>query len=135
MTINILDDIRKERANTLYREPDCQHSISTIQTGETYCTVCGAQSRWVAVVEPDYEAANSYLDNIKSLMTYAEMLGLLDAAYGLGEIEEEICPDCDGLGWTEGMDSGPRDPTGMTPMQVQIQCECGTREVVHDAPF
>ena len=42
---------------------------------------------WLIPVELDYEAANSYLDNIKSLMTYAEMVELVDAAYGQGAVD------------------------------------------------
>ena len=40
---------------------------------------------WLIPVEPDYEAANSYLDNIKSLMTYLENSQWCDGARLGGE--------------------------------------------------
>ena len=43
------------------------------------------------------------------------------------EEEKPPCEGCGGQGWYEGMEPDPRDPTGQTPMQVQIQCPCEGR--------
>jgi len=54
-----------------------------------------------------------------------ETLGFFVEVVVSDDAEEEVCPNCDGLGWVGGIDRDPSDPTGQTPMQVQVPCPCG----------
>ena len=54
-------------------------------------------------------------------LTRLQNMGVL-VRVSVTEREPQECPDCGGLGWTEGMESDPRDETGQTPMQVQVAC-------------
>ena len=51
-----------------------------------------------------------------------DLCNVIDALLIIGE--ETPCKGCGGRGWYEGVEPDPRDQTGMTPMQVQIQCPC-----------
>ena len=82
------------------------------------CDFCVKFERIMVPVEPDYGAAQREWDR----QVFVNVRDIVDAALEVGE--ETPCKGCGGRGWYEGVEPDPRDQTGMTPMQVQIQCPC-----------